>query len=271
MIRCLAFVAGRIHHTRKELSPNDAQLYQLRVHLGNKLNSTDWDLVDSITHGLMVSRTQMKTRRQIKNYDCCPSTHNLVPQLDASLDRERTTEEISVLSKGLTMDAAEEIRRETSRILQHAKPPKSNFSNKERSAIKSLNADKNIIVLSAEKRNATTVLNYGDYTQKIRILLDTENYRKLLRDPTGQILRKTNQLITISQIPAQEQIGLIISEAPPPRLYGLPGIHKPPTPNSERYRVRSLSDCQISDKPPSALHWNHDFTYERFCPLHREN
>ncbi|GJQ77971.1 hypothetical protein Trydic_g2332 [Trypoxylus dichotomus] len=82
---------------------------------------------------------------------------------------------------------------------------------------------------SADKGNAITVLNY-DYTQKIRILLDSENYKKLPRDPTGQILRKTNQLLEISQIPTHEQTGLIKSEALPPRLYGLPKIHKPDVP-----------------------------------------
>ncbi|GJQ86052.1 hypothetical protein Trydic_g10622 [Trypoxylus dichotomus] len=34
--------------------------------------------------------------------------------------------------RGLTVDVAEELQRETLRILQHAKPPKSNFTNKER-------------------------------------------------------------------------------------------------------------------------------------------
>ncbi|GJQ67193.1 putative Rab GTPase-activating protein 1-like [Trypoxylus dichotomus] len=83
-------------------------------------------------------------------------------------NRELTTEEISVLFKGgnfaitpknlpaedtianiessirgPAVVAAEEICRETSRILQHAKPSKSNFTNKESSAIKSLNADEN--------------------------------------------------------------------------------------------------------------------------------
>ncbi|GJQ65587.1 hypothetical protein Trydic_g7685 [Trypoxylus dichotomus] len=127
--------------------------------------------------------------------------------------------------RGLTVDAAEEIRRDTSRILQHAKPSKSNFTNKERSAIKSLNTDKNIIVLSAD-----TVLNYGDYTQKIWNLFDPDIYKKLPRDPTGQILRKTNQLIRNSQIPLQEQSGLIKSEVLPLRLYALSKIHKPDAP-----------------------------------------
>ncbi|XP_054715271.1 uncharacterized protein LOC129224748 [Uloborus diversus] len=121
---------------------------------------------------------------------------------------------------------AEEIRREASRILHKAKPPRSNVSNAERKAIKSLNEDKSIVILPADKGNATTVLNTEDYRRKIRDLLDPTIYVKLRRDPTSRILKKTNSLIMKSTLPEKTKETISSSEALIPRLYGLPKIHK---------------------------------------------
>ncbi|GJQ78415.1 hypothetical protein Trydic_g22237 [Trypoxylus dichotomus] len=249
-----ALLRERIYHTRKVLSLNDAQLYQLHVHLGNNLSVQTGNWSTASPTGSQYPEHKRTRDTRLKSMTVAPprviQRHNLMPRelwytsrigssqrkkfrfwpkvaiTPKNLPVENPIVNVESSIRGLTVDAAEEIRRETSRILQHAKAPKNSFTNKERSAIKT-NADKHIIVLSADKGNATTVLNYGDYTQKIRNLPDPDNYKKLLRDPTGQVLRKTNQLIRNSQIPVHEQTGLIKSEALPPRLYGLPKIHKP--------------------------------------------
>lgn len=58
---------------------------------------------------------------------------------------------------------------------------------------------KTIIILAADKGNATVVTNTLDYKQKIQDLLDPSTYRKLSRDSTS--LRKSNDLIKLSYIP----------------------------------------------------------------------
>lgn len=115
----------------------------------------------------------------------------------------------------------------------------------ERKAIRGLNADKHIIILPADKGNATVVMKTDDYHNKIADLLDPNTYRKLKSDPTAKILRATNRFVKGSAIPPNIQKEVCHSEALPPRLYGLPKVHKPNVPlrpivsaiNSPTYRL----------------------------------
>lgn len=170
-------------------------------------------------------------------------------------DHQLSEEERSVLSKGenfaitpksvpvediianveaslrkVPQEIAEKIRQESSRVLQKAKPPKSNITGKEQKALKNLRANKDIVILKADKGNATAILNTKDYESKINDLLDPAIYKKIPRDPTAKILRKVNNLIKDSSIPEDTQRIIKKSEALPPRLYGLPKIHKPSAP-----------------------------------------
>jgi len=75
------------------------------------------------------------------------------------------------------------------------------------------------------------IISTTDYERKIETFLDPITYKKLPCDPTARILRTTNQLIKDSTTVAAEDISkLKKSEALPPRLYGLPKIHKPDVP-----------------------------------------
>ena len=120
-------------------------------------------------------------------------------------------------------------------------------------AIKNLNSDKNILILSADKGNATVVMNTDDYDQKIKDLLDPMTYKKLNKDPTANILRKTNSIIKRSTIPPDVQRNLTASEALSPRLYGLPKIHKSNVPlrpivsaiNSPTYKIAKYLAAQL--------------------------
>ncbi|KAJ4425408.1 hypothetical protein ANN_28023 [Periplaneta americana] len=64
---------------------------------------------------------------------------------------EDTISNIEAGIRGLTNDETEEIRQETARILQDAKPTNTNLTGKERQALRSLNNNKNLIVLAADK------------------------------------------------------------------------------------------------------------------------
>lgn len=86
------------------------------------------------------------------------------------------------------------------------------------------------MIVPADKGNATVIMDTNDYNRKMEALLDPDTYQIKTRDPTSGVERKTIQLIkqmnwdqeTVKQIqPAQSR---------PPRLYGLPKIHKPEVP-----------------------------------------
>ncbi|CAH1110035.1 unnamed protein product [Psylliodes chrysocephalus] len=74
-----------------------------------------------------------------------------------------TEETISNIEAGIEKplrDVKEEVCSESARILRKAKPPNSNISGGEKAAIRSLNEDKNIIILPADKGNTTFVMKH---------------------------------------------------------------------------------------------------------------
>jgi len=84
----------------------------------------------------------------------------------------------------------------------------------------------NLTILPADKGNATVVLNISDYKQKISSLLQDPAYRKLTKDPTDSIERKTTALPKKSSITEETRRQLGPACSRPSRLYGLPKIHK---------------------------------------------
>ena len=66
--------------------------------------------------------------------------------------------------------------------------------------MKSLNSDPDIIILPADKGNATVIMQTEEYKDKIRELLDLRTYRKLKLDPTNEITKQTNMLIRSSPL-----------------------------------------------------------------------
>ncbi|XP_054718556.1 uncharacterized protein LOC129227956 [Uloborus diversus] len=252
-----ALLCERIHDIRKDLAKTSTSLLRLHLSIANSIRPADWDTVDRLTFSSAERKMECVSARQKSKFNTLNNTQAIRPALDISRvvvnksNRVLTTAETSILAKGgnfaismnsiptediianiesslrqLPQAEAEEIRREASRILHKAKPPRSNVSNAERKAIKSLNEDKSIVILPADKGNATTVLNTEDYRRKIRDLLDPTIYVKLRCDPTSRILKKTNSLIMKSTLPEKTKETISSSEALIPRLYGLPKIHK---------------------------------------------
>jgi hypothetical protein len=78
---------------------------------------------------------------------------------------------------------------------------------------------------AADKGNATVVLNTSDYKQKISSLLNDPAYRKLAKDPTDAKERKTT-LLKKSSLTEETRRQLSPASSRPPRMYGLPKIHK---------------------------------------------
>jgi hypothetical protein len=89
----------------------------------------------------------------------------------------------------------EEARQETVRIIKNTSLPRNNLSKTERAALKTIKNNRNLTILPADKGNATVVLNTSNYKQKITSLLEDPAYRKLAKDPTNAIERKTTLLL----------------------------------------------------------------------------
>lgn len=99
-------------------------------------------------------------------------------------------------------------------------------------AIKSLRSIADIVVLPADKGNATVILNSNDYVEKMTDLLTDDNtYVALKRDPTLKIEKNLQSLLAdvFQMVPPQYKSSyfrLLCHNGSTPALYGLPKIHK---------------------------------------------
>lgn len=86
--------------------------------------------------------------------------------------------------------------------------------------------NKEVVVLRADKGNATVRLNKSEYQAKLNGLLDKPAYQKISKDPTGKIERKVNSLVKPASLPLEVQKLIVLHSFQPLRFYGLPKIHK---------------------------------------------
>ena len=69
-----------------------------------------------------------------------------------------------------------------------------------RDALKSLKEDKSIIVLPADKRRASLVMDTDTYRAKISTLIENGPYQLLNKDPTDRLTRKLSEkLLTLKR------------------------------------------------------------------------
>ncbi|XP_046998184.1 nephrin-like [Schistocerca americana] len=96
---------------------------------------------------------------------------------------------------------AEKIRQETVRVLNKAKPPKQNINAEEYHAIKELRDNPYLVVVQADKGNATVVLDTTHYNKRMEDILAEPIYKKLQGDPTAKgevILHNTSAGVIVS-------------------------------------------------------------------------
>ena len=146
---------------------------------------------------------------------------------------------------------ADDLRSEAVQILKTQKPPKPNISNEEQQAIKDLAKNKEILIVGADKGNATVVLDKSEYAEKMNTMLaDETTYKKVNKDNTSKIKRslidklaklKNEQKITEGQYRYLRPTAEII-----PRVYGSPKIHKENVPLKTNCRLYWISDLQSS-------------------------
>ena len=162
-------------------------------------------------------------------------------------DRVPATEivaNVETALKRLDPEAADLVRREVNSTLRKARPPAGNITREQRAALRSLREDRSITILPADKGRASVVLDADIYRDKMNQLITSGPYRKLKKDPTDRLCRKV-----VSQLLALNRAGdlddgtyrkLRPTSKQPPRIYGLPKIHKPGTP------LRPIVSCVSS-------------------------
>ena len=173
----------RIDWTRKEIANIDREALHRHPIISNNLCQEDWDKIDRLMFNKITNKKEGYDKKHQDKFKKRENTHNTtITDTTRTVinltERKLTEEETSVLSKGgnfavtprkmptediiaqvesgirnLPVVAAEEIRVEVGRILKKSKPPCSNLTYMEKQAIKSLNADKNITILPADKGN----------------------------------------------------------------------------------------------------------------------
>jgi hypothetical protein len=123
-------------------------------------------------------------------------------------------------------ESAEEVRQGTIRIPKGSQKPDDNLTVVERRTLLALKANEALTVLPTEKGSASVVLDTADYNLKIAALLEDQAYRKLKKDPTEAVECKTVLLLKKSSVSEEVCQQLQPQGSRPPRLYGLPKIHK---------------------------------------------
>ena len=152
-------------------------------------------------------------------------TEAIVSSVEAVLSRQH---ELSESTK-------DNIRSRVTSTLQSASLPNSNLTTDEQRALKRLKTDQNIVILPADKGRVTVVMDKTSYNDKMDSLVnDKQTYEVLKRDPTPALQRKlNNKLLTLTKtdkIDFRRYNRLRCSVPQPPKLYGLPKLHKPNIP-----------------------------------------
>jgi len=155
-------------------------------------------------------------------------TPNRIPTSDIITATEAT-------ARCLDPVIADQLRAGVSRALASSIVPKSNLTYAQCAALKDLRKDDGIVILPADKGNATVILDKDEYSKKMKSLFDDmTTYRPVSRDPTTRIEKKivksVRNLHRLGHISDKLKDRLLPSYSNPPQAYGLSKIHKEDTP-----------------------------------------
>ncbi len=133
-------------------------------------------------------------------------------------------------ARQLDSKRANDLRTLVSRTLQTAVNPKCNLPSNLRRAVKQLKNDDSIVIVPADKGNATVVLNKNEYEDKLNAMLADETYKKLKKDPTSKVEKQISDALKDCEkegsMTKECRLKLTPKASVPPQLYGLPKIHK---------------------------------------------
>ncbi|KAI8516403.1 hypothetical protein Bbelb_049840 [Branchiostoma belcheri] len=151
---------------------------------------------------------------------------NKIPSIDIVTETES-----AIRRARLPQRQAEALRTKVATTLKVSKPPASNITREEGTALKDLATDQDILILPADKGRCTVVLDREQYDRKVQDLLgDKDTYMPLKKDPTnkfkGKISSALKKLQTEGVLDRPSYLKLNPTTEQPPAFYGLPKIHK---------------------------------------------
>ena len=134
----------------------------------------------------------------------------------------------------LDKTVVDDVRMQMSETLRRAKPAKSNLSKEKLSALRNLKRNSSIHILTADKGNATVIMDQSQYTAKVSDILSSNSYRPLKKNPIPSIKKcvasKLFALHRADALTIQLYRYLRPSCSSCPRFFGQPKIHKPDVP-----------------------------------------
>ncbi|KAG8222146.1 hypothetical protein J437_LFUL000728 [Ladona fulva] len=231
---------------RCTLDKNARQLLAIHLRLAAKLSPRDWEYVDQVTTTQEHLSLKEATARQTKKFEGLGNSK----VTSASLNPDRIVINLSgrnisetaksVLSKGLNFapaprtmpyqdfigaiepalrflpqESAEEARSKIASALKKATPPRSSLSREEREALKDLKDNRDVVILPADKGNATVLMERYSYTRRIQEILKDGSYKVIACDLTDTLTRKTSTLFKESGLPP-DTIKSLLPQAPAP-------------------------------------------------------
>ena len=133
--------------------------------------------------------------------------------------------------QSLDSNTVEELRSDIYRVSRQPHQLKPNLKKEEIKAIKQLKADKDCMVLTADKGVTLVVMDRSDYTKKAKELLeDTNTYRTIQSDPTNKLKNKLINMLRKMKADTGMQENTYTKMYPTgassPKFYGLPKIHE---------------------------------------------
>ena len=152
-------------------------------------------------------------------------TETIVSSVEVVLSRQRE----------LSEPIKDNIRSKIASTIQSASLTDNNLIKDERQALKRLRNDDGIVILPSDKGRVTVVMDKTDYHDKMdELVSDKQTYEVLKRDSTPALQRKFNskllQLKKADAIDIRRYNRLRCRVPQPPKLYGLPKLHKPNIP-----------------------------------------
>ena len=136
--------------------------------------------------------------------------------------------------KDFEKEESDTIRAKVSLTLPNSKPPKDNLSKDERKALKKLQSDTSIVILSTDKGRSTVILNREDYLEKCMDHINNGSYQLLKKDPTTKIKAKALKQLKVLKdnecIDHKLYCYLKPTNLLARRFYSQPEIHKPGVP-----------------------------------------
>ncbi|BHF77158.1 hypothetical protein SprV_0502026100 [Sparganum proliferum] len=178
---------------------------------------------DKLVHNLS-SKEMTKDQLQVLRHEASFNTTdakpvNMIAAVEAVLCQTEATEETKSL-----------IRHQVSSLLM-AHRPRERLSKVERDALRELKADRDLVIVPADKVRSTVVLDRKDYLQKAKCLLeDRQVYVPCATNPLKTLTREINAtmlaLKNSGAITPTDRPMAISQDTASARFYGLPKVHK---------------------------------------------